>query len=262
MDEITRFNKERWESLAASNVEYSRPQLNLDPMTARRYVDPYNVMGDVKEKNVLCLAGGGGQQSAAFNLLGAKVTVVDISETQLKRDRQALDHYGFEATLIQGDMRDLSCFETDVFEVVWHAFSINFIPDPYKAFDEVCRVLRPGGLYRLEWHSPFSMGVDERDWNGKGYPVYMPYIDAEMVFENNFWDIHDEDGTVRQVEGPREFKHTLSTVINGLIGRGFNLLGLWEERTKDPNAELGTWEHFKHIMPPWITVWTCYQPER
>ena len=38
-------------------------------------------------KGVLCLAGGGGQQSAAFALLGAKVTVLDFSETQLERDK-------------------------------------------------------------------------------------------------------------------------------------------------------------------------------
>lgn len=259
MDKIAKYNKERWEALAAANVEYSRPQLNLDKEAARRYVDPFGVMGEVKGKNVLCLAGGGGQQSVAFALMGASVTVLDISETQLERDRIALAHYGLDVKLYQGDMRDLSRFENDSFDLIWHAFSINFIPDPQRVFDEVARVLRPNGLYRLEWHNPFSMGIDERDWTEKGYPLSRPYVDGEVIFENNFWDITNEDGSQRQIEGPREFKHTMSTVMNGLIMRGFNLLGMWEELTKDPNAAPGTWEHYKHIMPPWLTVWWKYQ---
>ena len=39
--------------------------------------------------DVLCLAAGGGQQSVAFALLGANVTVFDLSETQLEHDRLA-----------------------------------------------------------------------------------------------------------------------------------------------------------------------------
>lgn len=255
MDDLIRFNKERWDALAAAGVAYSRPLLDLTPEAARRVLDPYGVMEKVAGQRVLCLGSGGGQQSAAFALLGADVTVFDLSETQLERDRAALAHYGLSARLVQGDMRDLSVFDAAAFDLVFHPYSINFVPDTAPVFDGVRRVLRPGGLYRLDWHNPFVKSMDERDWNGAGYLLKTRYGDGEVVFDDSHWEIYKDDGTVRRVEGPREFNHKLSTVLNGLIGRGFTLLGLWEEVGQDMNAAPGTWEHFITIAPPYFALW-------
>jgi len=103
MDELAQYNKARWEELAQSNVPYSRPWLDLDESSARTRVDPHGMLKDVAGKEVLCLAAGGGQQSAAFGLLGARVTVLDLSETQLERDRMAAKHYGLQIQTVQGD---------------------------------------------------------------------------------------------------------------------------------------------------------------
>ena len=40
-----------------------RPMLDLDVASARQLVDPEGVMGEAVGQAVLCLAGGGGQQS-------------------------------------------------------------------------------------------------------------------------------------------------------------------------------------------------------
>jgi SAM-dependent methyltransferase len=258
VDEVARFNKERWDALAAANVEWSRPALNLDAVSARPYVDPKGIMGELSGKKVLCLAGGGGQQSVAFALLGADVTVFDLSDTQLERDKIALAHYKLTATIEQGDMRDLSRFVDNSFDLIWHGFSINFVPDVTPVFDEVKRVMRPEGLYRLEWHNPFVKGLDETNWTGNGYALKNFYENGELFYDNPNWDIYDVDGTHRQVEGPREFNHTLSTVINGIISRGFTILGIWEEASGDRNAALGTWDHMKAVAPPWLTLWASY----
>jgi len=53
---------------------------------------------------------------------------------------------------------------------------------------------------------------------------------------------------------PRDFNHTLSTVINGLIGRGFSITGLWELGALDHNAAPGSWEHMQSIMPQYLMV--------
>src|SRR5688572_29413116 len=115
MDELARFNKERWEALAEADISFSRPALDLDEAAARGLLDPHGVMGGVAGKDVLCLASGGGRQSAAFGLLGARVTVYDLSETQLSRDAEAAAHYGLRIDAIQGDMRDLARFAADSF---------------------------------------------------------------------------------------------------------------------------------------------------
>ena len=254
MDEIARYNRERWNELVRAGVNYSRPWLDLDEVDARQKVDPHGFISDVKGKEVLCLAGAGGQQSAAFALLGARVTVLDLSDEMLAKDRQAAAHYGFDIRFEHGDMRDLSRFSDQQFDTVWHAYSINFVPDVNPVFDEVKRVLKPGGIYHTQFQNPYTFNIDERTWNGKGYALGSHYVDGQES-EYQTWDFTDEDGTYHVVEGPREFRHTLSTLLNGLIGRGFTLLGFYEDDLLDLDAEPGSWEHYLSVTAPWENIW-------
>ena len=93
MDDVAQFNIRRWQGLVRANAPFTRPLLDLDADSARERVDPEELFGKIAGKTVLCLAGGGGQQSAAFAVLGAWVTVLDLSEAQLGRDREAAAHY-------------------------------------------------------------------------------------------------------------------------------------------------------------------------
>jgi len=262
--DLIQFNRDRWQALVEAGIVFSRPFLDLDEAAARKVVDPYDVigrnLGDVIGKSVLCLASGGGQQSAAFGLLGADVTVFDLTQGMLDKDRLAAEHYGLDITIVQGDMCDLSAFAGDSFDLVWHAFSITFVPDVEPVLAEIDRVLRPGGLYRIEWANPFVSPMEETDWTGDAYPLRHFYEDAELVLEDTRWDVWDEDGTVAKVEGPREFRHTMSTMVNTLVRHHMVILGLWEERG-DCNAEPGSWEHMMAIAPPWLTIWAQYLPD-
>ncbi|MDP8237541.1 MAG: methyltransferase domain-containing protein [Candidatus Hatepunaea meridiana] len=261
MDDIARFNKERWEELANANVIYSHPALDLDSHSARKMIDPEGVLTDISNKDVLCLASGGGQQSAAFALLGANVTVLDLSDTQLARDREAAIYHNLKIRTEQGDMRDLSRFNDDSFDIVHHEHSLNFIPDTESVFSETARVLRVGGLYRLHFTNPYVHGVWE-DWNGQGYSVKRTYTDnAEVLSDDPYWDVKSQTGDIKRVRGPKEYRHILSTVINGIIRNGFVILGLWEKLNGDPDAKPGSWEHFKSIAPPYLTLWAVYKPD-
>jgi hypothetical protein len=55
--------------------------------------------------------------------------------------------------------------------------------------------------------------------------------------------------------GPREYRQTLSTLLNGLIDSGFALLHMQEETGHEPADELipGEWDHFTAVMPPWFS---------
>lgn len=257
--DLIQYNRQRWQALVKAGIEFSRPFLDLDEISARQVVDPYDLLGDVAGVAVLCLAAGGGQQSAAFGVLGADVTVFDLTPGMLDNDRLAAEHYGFNIHIVQGDMRDLSAFADNSFDVVWHAFSITFVPDVAPVLAEVGRVLRPGGLYRIEWANPFVSPLDETDWAGDAYPLRHVYADAELVLDDTRWDVWKKDGTVVKIEGPREFRHTMSTMVNTLVRHHMVILGLWEE-LGDPDAEPGTWKHMKAIAPPWLTIWARYMP--
>jgi SAM-dependent methyltransferase len=260
MDEIASFNQSKWDELAGKGVIFSRPYMDLNPDTARQAVDPHHLLGDLTGKDVLCLASGGGQQSAAFYILGARVDVIDISEAMLARDREVAAHYGAPIGIHQGDMRDLSRFADSSFDVVWHAYSINFIPDPRPVFREVARVLRPGGMYRIEFHNPFFSGLEETHWTGSGYAISQPYVNGKDLGQG-IWEFTDEQGQMHKLNGPRAFRHNLSQVTNNLASLGFVMLGLWEEIGQDQEAEPGTYDHFITVAPPWLTFWMAYHPD-
>ncbi|MEM9516758.1 MAG: class I SAM-dependent methyltransferase [Actinomycetota bacterium] len=254
MDDIGAFNRRRWDELVAAGCEYTRPWLHLDPAAARTRVDPEHQLADLVGSSVLCLAAGGGQQSVAFGLLGCEVTVLDASESQLEHDRTTAERYGLMPRLVHGDMRDLSMLADGSIDVVWQAHSLNFVPDPRPVFEEVARVLRSGGQYRLQFTNPFIHGTWDRR-SGGHYLLAGPYVDGE-VKRTSPWRVDDGAGAVTMVEGPREFKHTLSTVLNGVTAVGLEITGFWEDTVGDTDAEAGSWPHFKRHCAPWLTVWS------
>lgn len=264
-DELTNYNRERWNAMVAARCAYTRPFLEMTPQLAQEWVDKQQVLQKARftslvGKDVLCLAGGGGQQTAVFGLLGANVTVIDLSDAQLARDEEAAAHHGYPLRVEQGDMRDLSRFADDSFDVVFQPFSINFVPDAATVIQEVGRVIRPYGVYRLDFANPF-WSMEESDWTEQGYPVHQPYITGQkMQYTSNVWDVVDEAGQTQQVEGPHEFVHTLGTMINSLAQSGFVIFHFEEEPLGNINAPAGSWDHMNAIIPPFIQVGSSYQP--
>jgi SAM-dependent methyltransferase len=257
MDPIFHTNRQRWNALAKANVQWSQPFLEFIIEDARRYVGRHGVLNEVAGQRVLCLASGGGQDSAAFGLLGAQVTVLDLSDVQLERDQQAAAHHGLHVTTIQGDMRDLSILPEGAFDIVWQGYSINFVPSVAPVFSGVRRVLKPGGVYYLQFANPFSHAVDEEAWDGQAYPLKLPYIDGEdLTLHFPHWDVPQADGSQLRLPSPHEYHHNLGSLVNTLVGSGFVLLGLWEWMASDKNPEPGTWAHFTQVAPPWFdTFW-------
>jgi SAM-dependent methyltransferase len=260
MDELADFNRERWEALVAAGIEYGRPLLDLDIESAREWVAdqallPEDALDALAGKDVFVLAGGGGQQSAALSILGARVTVMDITEGQLAGDRKAAAHYGYEVRIEQGDMRDLSRFEENAFDFVWQPYSINFVPDYAPVFQSVARVLRPGGYYRLDMNNPFGGDSWEEMWREDGYVIKKTYEDRSEYVGFDYWDVTNAEGKEQKVLGPREFQHALGPVLTMLADLGFVLKGMWERPAHgDPNAAPGTWEHFISVLPPWLWI--------
>ena len=264
MDEIAQISIRRWQALADADALFTRPLLDLTPDTAREFLDSEGLFGDVTGKNVLCLAAGGGQQSVAFALLGAYVTVYDLSDAQLERDRQASAHYGVAIQTVQGDMRDLAALDTDAFDAVYQPFSIGYVPDVGVVFANVARVLRPGGVYYVANDNPFFCGLSASDWNGEGYVLKTPYQDrAAYIHPDPDWVYARSSKPLPDVREARLYRHTLANMLNSLLGLGFVLLHVSDSKHiyPDPNAEPGTWDHFMAYAPAYLGCWLRYQPD-
>ena len=243
-DQIASVNKARWEEVVKEGAGCTLPYLELDVEAFRAYReskatslpkpccdDPANraVMATAKGKDVLCLGAGGGQQSALFSLLGARVTVLDICEGQLEGDRKAAAHYGYDVTTIQGDMRDLSDLADESFDLVY-GMGTCYIPDVHEVFVGVARVLKTGGIYWTMHTNPATEFVDDTDWDGVGYRITKPYAQRERL----------------RPDGMMEFRHYLGEVFNGLIDLGFSIQRVFESPLKlpIPKDRPGSYDHW------------------
>ncbi len=262
---MSKENEKTWDELARNGVLCSQPKLHMTPEEAKEYLNRNGFYeASLTGKKVLCLASGGGQQSIAFTLLGAEVTVVDFSREQLEKDRLVALEYGREINIIKADMRDLSFCEDAFFDLVYQPYSVNYIPETGQLFDEVCRVLKPGGKYDLMFHNPYVHGTWKDGcwskawevtelWRGKGYPVWQPYKDGHAIetLDGN-WNFENPEAEAVAIKSPQEYRHTMSTVLNGLLSRGFRIVSYQEEVGGDFSAPPGSWEHYNACLPPWI----------
>ncbi len=250
LDEIAIVNKACWEKVVKEGAGCTIPYLNLDIKSFQAYNENKTkklpescddnpadqiVMKMAKGKNVLCLGAGGGQQSALFSLLGARVTVFDISQGQLKGDRQAAEHYGYKIKTVQGDMRDLPDLSDDSFDIIYGTGSA-YIPDIKEVFKGAARVIRTGGIYRPDFMNPYTEFVDDYDWDGKGYRITMPHAQKK-----------------RYRPGPDtmiEFRHYLDEVFNGLIDLGFSIQKVFTSVRDLPNPKdkPGSFHHWKKFI--------------
>jgi len=161
-------------------------------------------------------------------------------------------------------LRDLSAFQDAEFDIVWHPYSINFVPDCRVVFKEAARVLRPGGLYYFMCANPFASGMSTRDWNGEGYVIRQPYIQgAEITYPDEEWVFRDNPEARKEIRWPREYRHTLGDLLNGLVENKLVVIKA-QERGSDTlnlNAEPGDWDHFTSFLPPWLCFWVLHRPE-
>jgi SAM-dependent methyltransferase len=158
-------------------------------------------------------------------------------------------------------MRDLSALGGASFDIVWHSYSLNFVPDARAVFREVARVVRPGGLYRLMCANPFVRGATPRDRDGRGYVLTQTYAEGEVVVGVDEEWVY-ERGPREQAPPSREYRHGLGTLLGGLAEQGFRLLRATEDVSTypEPSAEPGTWPHFVSVVRPWLAFLSAYDP--
>jgi ubiquinone/menaquinone biosynthesis C-methylase UbiE len=181
-----------------------------------------------KNVNLLGLACGGGQQGPIFAALGANVTIFDNSPAQLARDEEVSAREGLSIRTVEGDMRDLSVFTDESFDLIFHPVSNVFCPEIRPVWREAYRVLRKGGLLLAGVANPvyYLFGTTLEDQQTLTVRYAIPYSDLE-AFDEEELHAYIEDGT------PFEFGHTLTDQIGGQTDAGFAITGFYEDICPD-----------------------------
>jgi SAM-dependent methyltransferase len=258
-DGVVEHNRRMWERLARAGIPYTRP-IGRPPRSRegmRRFMDPRGRLDGVKleKSRVLALAAGGGWDAVIFAKLGADVTLLDISSTQLRTVRELADRERIRIRFVRGDMRDLSRFANGSFDLVWHCHSLVFVREAARVIREVGRVLAAGGTYLLSTMHPTTLRLYGTYRDG-GWQPRTSYFDDSAVphytREDATWDF----GKTKVYAPTIEFGHTFETIVNAMARAGLVVDGLWEfsPHPPDPKAEPGSDDHLEMLFPAFIEV--------
>lgn len=192
-------------------------------LTERRPV-PREWFPELRGRDVLCLASGGGQQGPILAAAGANVTVYDNSPRQLARDREVADRDGLAIRTVEGDMRNLEALDAESFDLVFHPVSNCFVDEVRPVWREAFRVLRPGGVLLAGFLNPvmYVFDLEAADRGDLVARHKLPYSDVD--------DATDEERQRLVERGDAfEFSHSVTDQIGGQLDAGFHLVGLYED---------------------------------
>lgn len=178
---------------------------------------PKSWFGPLREKRILGLASGGGQQMPIFAALGAKCTVLDYSEKQLESERLVADREGYEIEIIRADMTKPLPFSDASFDLVFHPVSNCYVEDVRSIWRECFRVLKPGGILLSGTDHYVNYIVDESEEKIINHLPFNPLKDPEQMKQ-----LTDADCGV-------QFSHSLEEQIGGQLEAGFILTDLYED---------------------------------
>ena len=168
---------------------------------------------------VLGLASGGGQQGPILATLGADVTIFDNSEKQLQQDKILSDKFNLDIKTVQGDMKDLTVFADNSFDLIFNPCSVVFVDNVLPVWRECFRVLKPGGILMTGLINPIALQLDEES--------------LKLVYKQPFSDLYSlpkeklED--LKNKNEPLVFGHSLTNQIGGQLDAGFNLTAMFED---------------------------------
>ena len=180
---------------------------------------PKNWFPTLRGLKILGLASGGGQQGPILATLGADVTIFDNSEKQLQQDKIVSDRFNLGIKTVQGDMKDLTMFEDNSFDLIFNPCSIVFVDNVLPVWSECFRVLKPGGILMTGLINPISFQLDEES--------------LKLIYKQPFSDLHslpnEKLEELKRKNEPLVFGHSLTDQIGGQLDAGFMITEMFED---------------------------------
>lgn len=227
--DVVKHNKSAWDSYVDKKDRWTIPVSEQElenakngnwniVLTPKKPV-PHNWFPDLKGLKILGLASGGGQQCPILAALGADVTVFDNSERQLQQDKTLSDKFDLGIKTVQGDMKDLSVFADNSFDLIFNPCSIVFVDTVLPVWKECFRVLKPNGILMTGLINPISFQLDEEN--------------LKLIYKQPFSDLHSLSAEkLEELKNNNEalvFGHSLTDQISGQLDAGFNLTDMYED---------------------------------
>nr|WP_144923942.1 class I SAM-dependent methyltransferase [Paenibacillus bovis] len=231
-------NKIAWEYKAYGHwvTNYGTPE-NMGKLIRNdtdRWLNYYKEdLGNVSGKKIANLLGSGGIRGVALAVLGADVTIVDISEENARYAKELSMAANVNMNYIVSDLFDIPIVEMESqFDIVFMEFGIlHYFSDLEKLANIIFKLLKPNGKLILRDFHPFSKVVDINEKEGT-LRLKESYFDKSLrlnpvAYEGFFPEKEQESFPKTYLR-----KWTFSEVITSLGQQGFIIKKLYEEPDK------------------------------
>ena len=204
-------------------------------------------LGDASGRSVCVLGSGDNLVAFALAVAGARVTSVDISQTQLDIAAERAGELGLSIRFLRADVTDLGGLgelcgprgqSEGGFDIVYTGGHVAvWVSDLKRYYGEGCRILKPGGLFMANEYHPFR-----RLWKHGPGPLEQAfhYFDHGPFTYDRSEDLTEGAGPPGEGAGPPgppgppgplpsyEFHWTVSDMVRALLDGGCELLAMEE----------------------------------
>jgi len=227
--DIIKHNKSAWDNYVDKKDRWTIPVAEEELENVRKgnwsivltpnKTVPKNWFPPLKGLKILGLASGGGQQGPILATLGADVTIFDNSEKQLQQDKILSNKFNLDIKTVQGDMRDLSVFVDNSFDLIFNPCSIVFVDNVLPVWSECYRVLKLGGILMTGLINPIIFQLDDDN--------------LKLIYKQPFSDLHslpkEKLEALKTKNEPLVFGHSLTDQIGGQLDAGFTITEMFED---------------------------------
>lgn len=175
-----------------------------------------------KDKVCLDAGCGGGRFLVALSRLGAKeVRGIDISQEAVDVANERLRKRGITRAKAQRASILEIPFENSYFDYVISSGVIHHTPNPYKAFQELTRVLKPGGKLFLSVYGRGGLKWATNDFFRYTICKVLPFVVLEKIFKILGVPANKRYNILDNLNVPFCYRYTEQEIGKWLINAGF-----------------------------------------
>ena len=226
-------------------------QLMADPL---RKVSFYlSEVGDVSGKRILNLLGSKGNKAVCFALLGADVTVVDLSSENKRYAMELAEAAGVSLTYIVNDVLELQDEELSTFDIVILEMGVlHYFNDLHPLFQKVSTLLKETGVFIVRDYHPI-ISKTLRIKNGEAV-LDGDYFKEELLEVDVAYSKLLPTQVQQKLEKNIIRQWMLSEVVNALINAGFKLKKMNEDQGVHWAFPTGSPEGIADRLPGTFTI--------
>ncbi|EDX67340.1 class I SAM-dependent methyltransferase [Bacillus cereus] len=214
---------EAWTNRHGAPADYAK-KLIEDPLREVDHYLPY--IQSPKGKRIINLLGSKGNKAVSLALLGADVTVVDISASNAKYANELADAADVSIEYVVSDVLHVQLSES--FDIVLLELGVlHYFLDLKPLFQKIATLLkRDGTLILRDYHPVYTklLGVDHPSFRANGN-----YFDEGLIEDDVAYSILLTEAQKESLPKTTIRRWTLGEIISTLAGEHFKIEKLVEE---------------------------------